>query len=476
MVYYTDSPKINRRIVAGYYLFLCLVGFAVLLGPTGAGIPITLIGNDGRDQHDLAEPGWGDYMDPDSCDAPACHPNEHGNWSTSDHATHMIYWNETLVGIGTHYNASMAFFNSTCSECHTSGWDNSTGTPTYEALGVNCFACHNSTGSIDYNGTSCETCHAPSGTDHPHQAGSYQISAHANSLTDLRTSSYTSSSCMHCMSTEGFIHQEDDFDSAGDFNSIGCPACHAVHNEWSEDGPSMIRAVNATDLCGICHVGSHHDTYNIWYGGSHHLAGVLCTDCHGYDLTNKSDTSTDFLNHTFAVNPDIACGQPDNGCHEGMEEWALNQLEMKQDAFIALAEEITDEAEAFMAIVLAYNATDGADHELVAEVVEIIEDVEAVVHLQEGDKSDGFHDSAGMMADMNAAYAELLEAKAYFYENTPPDTITITETETVTVTVTETVTVGGTLFGFDPNLVLMGGAVGGIVIGLILGILVGRRR
>ena len=53
MVYYTDSPKINRRMVAGYYLFLCLVGFAILLGPTGAGIPITLIGTDGRD-HEIA--------------------------------------------------------------------------------------------------------------------------------------------------------------------------------------------------------------------------------------------------------------------------------------------------------------------------------------------------------------------------------------------------------------------------------------
>ncbi len=306
-------------MVAGYYLFLCLVGFAVLLGPTGAGIPIALIGNDGRDQHELATPSMG--TDPAGC--AVCHDNEHGNWSTSDHATHMIYWNSTLVGIGTHYNASMAFFNSTCSECHTSGWDNSTGTPTYDALGVNCFACHDSGGSIDYNGTSCETCHRPSGTDHPHQAGAYQISAHANSLTDLRTSSYTSSSCMHCMSTEGFIHQEDDFDVAGDFNSIGCPACHAVHNEWSEDGPSMIRAVNSTQLCAICHVGSHHDTYNIWYGGTHHLAGVDCIDCHGYDLTNHTDTDTYFLNHTFLL---IHLLHVDNQTMGAMKEWKSGLL------------------------------------------------------------------------------------------------------------------------------------------------------
>jgi predicted CXXCH cytochrome family protein len=470
MVYYTDSPKINRRVVAGYYLFLCLVGFAVLLGPTGAGIPITIIGTDGRDQHELADPSKsGATSDPASC--AGCHPNEHGNWSTTDHATHMIRWNDTLVGIGTHYNASMAFFNSTCSKCHTSGWDNSTGTPTYDALGVNCFACHDATGSIDYNGTSCEICHAPSGATHPHQAGSYQISAHANSLTDMRSSGHAGSSCMHCMSTEGFIHQDEDFDPAGAFNPIGCPACHAPHDEWSEDGPAMIRAVNNTQLCAQCHVGSRHTTYNIWYGGSHHLAGVECVDCHGYDLTNKSDTSTYFLNHTFAVNPDIACGQSDE-CHEGMEEWALNQLEMKHEAFAALIEEILDEADALTTIVETYNATAGADHELVAEIVDIIDDVESVVTAQEGDLSGGFHDSAGMMEALNAAYAELLDAKAYFYENTPAATVTVTET----VTVTTTVTAGGTLFGFDANLVLVGGAVGGIVIGLILGMLVGRRR
>lgn len=274
------------------------------------------------------------------------------------------------------------------------------------------------------------------------------------------------------MSTEGFIDQEGDYDPAGAFNPIGCPACHAVHSDEYDDSPVDLRAENATQLCAQCHVGSRHTTYNIWYGGAHHLAGVECTDCHGYDLTNRSDTSTDFLNHTFHVDPEIACGQPDNGCHEGMEEWALNQLEMIQSSFDALVEEIYDEADALRTIVETYNETDGADHDLVAEVVDIIDDVESIVGQQEGDLSGGFHDSSGIMASLNEAYADLLNAKAYFYENTPADTVTVTETETVTVTVTA----GGTLFGLDANLVLIGGAVGGIVIGLILGVLVGRRQ
>ena len=471
MVYYTDSPKINRRMVSGYYLFLCLVGFAVLLGPTGAGIPVTVIGTDGRD-HELAYPG--SHTDPDDCDT--CHANEYGNWSTTAHATHMgNFTNGTgdYITIGSHWEGTEAFFNSTCAACHTSGY-NATDS-SYDALGVNCMACHDSSGSIDYNGTSCESCHSASGPTHPNQAAAYTNSAHANSLADLRTSSYTSSSCMHCMSTEGFIHQEDDFDVAGDFNPIGCPACHAVHSEWSEDGPSMIRAVNATELCGLCHVGSHHDTYNVWTGGTHHLAGVECIDCHGFDYAVSGDNSTYFLNHTFVVKPELACGQSEE-CHLGMEDWAINQLEMHQDAFDALAEEITTEAEALLTIVETYNATDGADHELVADTIEVIEEVEDLVHLLENDKSHGFHDAAGMMEDLNEAYADLLNAKAYFYENTPAATVTVTETVTVTVTVTETVTDPGTLFGFDSTMVLIGGSVGGIVIGLILGILVGRRQ
>ncbi|MFW9847768.1 MAG: ammonia-forming cytochrome c nitrite reductase subunit c552 [Candidatus Thorarchaeota archaeon] len=471
MVYYTDSPKINRRMVAGYYLFLCLVGFAVLLGPTGAGIPIAIISTDGRD-HELAFPGTHDS--PDDCNQSGCHLEEFAYWNQTAHATHMgSFTNGTgdYITIGDHWEGTEAFFNSTCSECHTTGWDNSTGTPTYDFLGVNCFACHNSTGSIDYNGTACETCHRASGPTHPNQAGPYTNSAHANSLADLRTSSHAGSSCMHCMSTEGFIHQEDDFEVDGPYNPIGCPACHAIHSNWSISGPSQIRAVNATQLCASCHVGSRHTTYNVWYGGTHHLAGVECIDCHGYDYALEGDPSTQFLNHTFMVNPDVACGQAPE-CHEGLEEWAIGQLESHQSAYNALVEEINTEVEDLSEIVLAYNATEGADHELVAEVMDIIDDVESVVSTQEGDLSEGFHDFSGIMSDLNAAYADLLNAKAYFYENTPPATVT----NTVTVTVTTTVTgPGGTLFGMDATLVLIGGSVGGIVIGLILGVLVGRR-
>ncbi len=470
MVYYTDDPpQINRRMVAGYYLFLCLVGFAVLLGPTGGGIPTTLIENVHRNQHEIATPNYG--TDPTDCQT--CHPNEYGNWSVTDHATHMSVVNSTHVQIGAYVIISWAYFNTSCAECHTSGWDNSTGTPTYDALGVNCFACHNSTGYVDYSGETCSSCHKPSGEEHPHQYVPWQNSAHANSLTDLRSSSHAASYCMHCMSTEGFVYQQNPemigndvdtgFDPNADYNAVSCPACHAVHANWSGTSPGMIRAVNATQLCANCHVGTYHDTYQLWTGGPHHLAGVECTDCHGYDIAPGDNV---FLNHTFVVNPEVACGQSTE-CHEGQEDWAINQLEQIQSAFDALTDEILTEASALEDIITTYNQTDGADHDLVAEVMDVIDSVVSEVTYLINDGSHGFHDPMEFSQRLTDAYAQLLNAKAYFYENLPPDTVIETVTETVTVTVP----VGGT-----DTLVLAGGAVGGIVVGLLLGALIGRRR
>ncbi|MFW9786571.1 MAG: ammonia-forming cytochrome c nitrite reductase subunit c552 [Candidatus Thorarchaeota archaeon] len=448
MVYYTDeTPGVNKRLVAGYYLFLCLIGFSILLGPTGSGIPITVIGNEVRDEHYVATPGLG--TDPSDCNV--CHPDKYGNWSGTEHATHMDTYNSTHVRIGAFAWVTWTMFNSTCSECHTSGWDNSTGTPTYDFLGVNCFACHTGDPVVDYSGDACAPCHLPSGEEHPHQMVPWQNSAHANSLTDLRTSSHAGSSCMHCMSTEGFIDQEGTYDPQGDFSPVSCPACHSVHSNWSA-GEAMIRADSPSELCGSCHVGDRHTTYQTWVGGPHALAGVECIDCHGYDIAPGDNV---FLNHTFVVDPDVACGQAEE-CHMGLESWAVDQLETYQTSYEDLTAEIEAEAAAFETTVLAYNATAGANYTLVDYVLGIADDATGMVEYYNGDGSEGFHHPHQIFGDLNAAYADLLDAKAYFYEMT-----------------------GGT--GGGPGLpantlIIVGGAVGGIVVGLLLGVLVGRRR
>jgi len=493
MVYYKEVPEVNKRMVAGYYLFLCLIGFAILLGPTGSGIPITLVGTSDRDKHEalLAQPDWG--TDPSDCTGAICHNDRHGNWSLSYHARAAV-WNGTHVLIGDlpfMAYTEAAWNASSCAECHTTGWDNSTGTPTYDFLGVNCFACHNVSAAewVAYDGAPCLTCHTgdPMG-DHPYQGGWWSTSAHADSLEDLRASGHASESCMHCMTAEGsiFLTNPDELattspdvdetfaDVDGNYNAITCPACHAVHSDWtelyettkgSEDvlAPGYIRATNATELCGLCHIELRHPMYEIYKGGPHDLAGVECISCHGYSLTRQSGNP--FVNHSFALNLTAACGQSDF-CHMDTEEWALGQLEMIQDAFTALSTEFYSESDALRTLILAYNDTAGADHTLVDDLILDIDNAEYVFDLLGYDRSQGFHNPGTIFEELNAAYRDLLEAKATFYESVP---------EEVTVTVTNTITTTVTVIGAD-TLLIVAGSVGGIVIGLVLGILVGRRR
>lgn len=459
MVYYTDEPPgVNKRAVAGYYLFLCLIGFAVLLGPTGSGIPITLIGNELRDDAHPAYPGTHD--DPSDCSAAECHPNEYGNWTDTHHATHMYYeLSNDSYRIGAEYWVDSTEFNTSCAECHTSGY-NATD-DSWERLGVDCFNCHGGSPLVDYSGESCNPCHLPSGADHPHQMTAWENSAHANSLTDLRSSDHAASYCMHCMGTEGFIDQQAGGHATFEvndttINSISCPACHAVHANWSSN-EGQIRAASTPELCGLCHVGDRHTTYQTWTGGPHALAGVECIDCHGYDIANVSRPWTQFLNHTFLVNLDLACGQTndDPGCHEGMDAWAVAQLETYQASYEDLTEEIAAEVAAFGPIVEAYNETAGANHTLANYVLDMIDEADAKVFEYNADGSHGFHHPHQIFGELNGAYADLLDAKALFYEMTG--------------------TGGGGGISAD-MLIIVGGAAGGIVVGLLLGVLVGRRR
>ena len=280
MVYYTEeTPGVNKRMVAGYYLFLCLIGFAILLGPTGSGIPVNLISDRIRDAHELATP---DQENGVSCLTGQCHNQTWEYWNMTTHSGYLVELNETTgnITVNKHRETPYAVFNATCAMCHAINWDNSTYPNTHDGFGTNCLTCHDtSTPYYSVNGTVCATCHiGHSGTF----VDDWTNSAHANSLTDLRTSSHAGSDCMHCMSVEGFLDQDAELDPAGDYNAITCPACHSVHSADIVN-PAMIRAVNSTELCGLCHIEERHPSYTVWRGGAHDLTGfVECVDCHGF--------------------------------------------------------------------------------------------------------------------------------------------------------------------------------------------------
>jgi hypothetical protein len=460
MVYYTDeTPGVNKRMVAGYYLFLCLIGFAILLGPTGSGIPITVIGDRVREAHELARPDWGDN-DSLSCTGTGCHDETWDYWNQTGHSGNLITYDpiSDTIEVNGARNRSLAEFNATCAQCHAINWDNSTYPNTHEGFGTTCLQCHDtSTPYYTVDGANCATCHIHDG--HGGLDG-YTESAHANSLTDLRGSSHAGSDCMHCMSVEGFLDQDAVLDPAGDYNPITCPACHSVHSEDSMN-PSMIRGENSTELCGLCHTESRHPTYDVWRGGAHDLTGVVeCTSCHGY----REGSHGAEMNHTFFVLPEDACNQ--TGCHDNNLDWALGQLEEIQSSFDDLVADFEAEATAFETIVMNYNATDGADYEFVSDVLDMVDAASTTVGYYGYDGSSGFHDPMETFDAVNSAFRDLLDAEAYFYENMPD-----APTPTPTPTPTTTPPPGG----FD-TLILVGGAAGGIVVGLLLGVLVGRRR
>ena len=367
--------------------------------------------------------------------------------------------------INGHAPTPYATFNATCARCHAINWNNASYPNTNEGFGTNCFSCHsNSSPYYSVDGESCASCHSISVSPH-YFTDDWSNSAHANSLTDLRSSSHAGSSCMHCMSGDGFMAYNGFFgdpnavlDPAGDYNPITCPACHSVHSPEVEN-PAQIWAANSTELCGLCHSGSRYPMYDLFTSGPHGLTGIVeCTSCHGFELGLHGPTT----NHTFLVDPEQACGQSAE-CHEGQATWAINQLEEIQSSYSALVSDISAEASSLETIVTAYNATDGANHTLANYVLGVVSDAQSTVSYYNGDASSGFHNPTGTFDALNSAYRDLLNAKAFYYAN-------VQSTGT-----TGTTTTGGQPTGFS-TLIVVAGAAGGIVAGLVLGVLVGRRR
>jgi hypothetical protein len=110
----------------------------------------------------------------------------------------------------------------------------------------------------------------------------------------------------------------------------------------------------------------------------------------------------------------------------------------------------------FGPVVLAYNETAGANHTLANYVYGMVEEAEDMVTYYNNDGSSGFHHPHEIFGELNEAFADLLDAKAYFYEMTGGD--------------------GGPAPLRADTLIIVAGAAGGIVVGLLLGVLVGRRR
>lgn len=186
----------------------------------------------------------GGYAGSSTC--AGCHKDIHETWSGTLHfqAFSSPIFQEDWVNQGS---------NVTCLECHTTGYDATTGK--YAEQGV-----------------TCESCHGPLQKNHPTQPMPI-------------TPDYTL--CARCHKTTTDEWQASKHGAV----KINCEACHNSHSQAP-------RAESINALCTNC----HKDTGNSFTHGTHANSGLQCSDCHMAATSHTDATGGLFATgHTFSV-------------------------------------------------------------------------------------------------------------------------------------------------------------------------------
>jgi hypothetical protein len=192
----------------------------------------------------VLQEGTGNYATSETC--AACHVDTHADWSGTLHseAFSSPIFQEDWVKQGS---------AAACLECHTTGFDPSTGE--YAEAGV-----------------ACEACHGPLQEGHPENPMPI-------------TPDYTL--CAKCHKTTADEWQASKHGQA----SLDCEACHNSHSQEP-------RAASVNELCTNC----HKDTGTSFTHGTHANSGLSCSDCHMAAASHTSSTGGLFATgHTFVV-------------------------------------------------------------------------------------------------------------------------------------------------------------------------------
>ncbi len=343
-----------------------------------------------------------------------CHAEEYESWSETGHANAAglnedgTYWVHDPDDPSRNRGELDAFKDS-CANCHTLNWDGEAKTFEFDdtdpekGLGIQCEECHgpyqahsadNPAMTLDYTTEGCGECHVQP-TDHAK-------SRHSTTMEDLLDSGHPSDSCLHCMSTQGFIGQEVTLETEG-LASLSCAACHDPH---SDENHYQLRYEDPDELCGACHEGSHHPQSEVYPDSAHDTAEVECVDCHGSGERFAHGHIGEWFNHTFGIyntfypynqSEPMVCGN----CHE--LEWATERLEYIEgltEEFITGAEHIV---EAAMTTIEEVNATEGIDAAKVSEAMELADEALGIVDYVSNDASGGLHNTERMYIMLNDA-------------------------------------------------------------------------
>lgn len=367
-----------------------------------------------------------------------CHSDIYQGWNQTNHAHAVLFMhNDTgnFYGIGATNNLAgtpsyrtESGFRSSCRNCHTTGgnnwdpinqgvatanmtWPEWNTTPT-KFLNIQCEVCHGayqSHGStnpamiLNYSAALCEQCHSGS------HGNSFSQSAHAQSLTDLLSSTHAGDYCLQCMSTQGSLGLTVHLNTTN-LTSISCVTCHDPHSH-TYDG--QLRYENSTAQCGQC-----HSQATVFQNSAHYNAGLECISCHGQGTHLSHGSPVAVLNHTWGIyntfypynqtEPLVCSSAP--GCHN--QTWATSQLGVIQGLtgeLIANATSSIDNAKA--AITLA-NQTSGVDAAKIASAQSMVTEAESKLDDVSTDASGGLHNPEGVFAILSDAARLATEAQS----------------------------------------------------------------
>ena len=175
-----------------------------------------------------------------------CHKETHDTWSGTLHsqAFSSPIFQEDWVKQGS---------ASACLECHTTGFDKTSG-------------------KFAEEGVTCESCHGPFQQGHPEKPMPI-------------TPDYTLCARCHKTTTDEWRASKH-----GQIN-LNCEACHNPHSQAP-------RADTINELCTNC----HKDTGSSFTHGTHASSGLQCSDCHMATASHTTSTGGLFATgHTFAV-------------------------------------------------------------------------------------------------------------------------------------------------------------------------------
>jgi len=198
--------------------------------------------------------GGGNYLGPEFC--AACHDDIHSDWTATRHAAAFsspIFQKSWTADPN----------RNACLQCHTTGYDAASGT-------------------YEFEGVTCESCHGPFQTGHP------------QTKMPITPDAQLCSTCHKTTTDEWRASQHSEI-------GIQCQACHNPHTQTP-------KAENVNALCSNC----HKDPGQTFTHGTHANAGLECSDCHMYRNPTVSPVGgLVATGHTFVVGSEACVG-----CHK----------------------------------------------------------------------------------------------------------------------------------------------------------------